>query len=403
MLFINIDDVDLSSIRFLRRNNAVVVFRVRHRGLGELVVKTSPCVYKKLEEVMNNLRCGNVETITPCCRGDRATERIIEEAEVLKALKGHRYMVEYYGDRFADLPAIVTKYYPRSLRDIVGVYGKRFSHKEAVRLLIKVGSALSHMHRHGYVHGDVKPSNILIGDDGEPKLADFSTALRVLEGRCVEAKGFTPGFSAPEQVGRGVVCYESDVYALASLYVYLVCGESPANAGACGVRLPRAVQRALAKDPTKRPSMDSFLTSLKDIVTEKEFFLEGLGKRFKLEPGRQRYVIGRSNACDIVINDEYVSHHHCELVYDEIENTWKVRDHGSLNGTIIERGNNKVIVFMGRRCDQSTHYKELARRLGTGVMEEYLQDGDKILIAYSFKTQKARARFKYVEVRHNPP
>jgi len=109
------------------------------------------------------------------------------------------------------------------------------------------------------------------------------------------------------------------------------------------------------------------------------------------------YEVGRSSDCDIVIEDDYVSEHHCNLIYDEAENTWKVVDDSSLNGTVIERSGNIIVVFIGRRAKESNYYADLVKEAGVGSMEEYLENGDKILLAYSFKTRRARIELKYVE------
>jgi len=46
-----------------------------------------------------------------------------------------------------------------------------------------------------------------------------------------------------------------------------------------------------------------------------------------------------------------VSRHHYEVVYDGLENTWKIQDKGGPNGTVIERGRDRIIIFIGRRIE----------------------------------------------------
>jgi serine/threonine-protein kinase len=97
---------------------------------------------------------------------------------------------------------------------------------ERVDVAIKVARALGHAHRCGVVHLDVKPENVLVDRDGEPKLTDFSLARHYgSETRPITREGVVAGtvwFMSPEQAGaRGDLGPESDVFSLgATLYTY---------------------------------------------------------------------------------------------------------------------------------------------------------------------------------------
>jgi eukaryotic-like serine/threonine-protein kinase len=80
-----------------------------------------------------------------------------------------------------------------------------------------VASAMTHMHRRGVYHGDLKPSNIMLSKNGQVKLIDFGTAwIRGQEKNRVQG---TPQFMAPEQVTEKVVDEKTDIYNLgATMY-----------------------------------------------------------------------------------------------------------------------------------------------------------------------------------------
>jgi hypothetical protein len=83
------------------------------------------------------------------------------------------------------------------------------STRQRVQLLINVLGALAHAHRHLVIHADLKPPNILVTAEGEPKLLDFGAAQWAGLGR---PDGLTPLFASPEQISGARLTAASDVY-----------------------------------------------------------------------------------------------------------------------------------------------------------------------------------------------
>lgn len=165
--------------------------------------------------------------------------------------------------------------------------GERFDVAEAVRLIARVGSAISAAHAAGILHRDVKPANILVDGYGEPRLADFGLA-RVAE----QAEGerslvmYTPLYAAPEQRLDEPIDERTDQYGLAVTLFALLEGGPPQPVGGRSdgtVRLhslltdgppplrrpdaPTAVQevvrRGMATSPADRfESVDAFTRAL---------------------------------------------------------------------------------------------------------------------------------------------
>jgi serine/threonine-protein kinase len=99
-----------------------------------------------------------------------------------------------------------------------------------VELLVAIVEAVAAAHRMLVVHSDIKPSNVLIGPDGKPKLIDFgiSTALREANAESSATVGvsglFSPGYAAPEQISREPITVATDVFGLGALAYRLLTG-----------------------------------------------------------------------------------------------------------------------------------------------------------------------------------
>ncbi|MGE3818219.1 MAG: serine/threonine protein kinase [Isosphaeraceae bacterium] len=84
-------------------------------------------------------------------------------------------------------------------------------------MFCQVASALSHMHRRGVFHGDMKPQNIMLSKTGQVKLIDFGTCW--IRGQNKDRVQGTPQYIAPETASEKIVDARSDVYNLgATMY-----------------------------------------------------------------------------------------------------------------------------------------------------------------------------------------
>lgn len=132
--------------------------------------------------------------------------------------------------------------------------------RDRVRLFVRICEAINYAHQRGVIHRDLKPGNILVSDDGRPKVLDFGLAritdadapavsLATESGRLV---GTLP-YMSPEQA-RGqvdVIDVRTDVYALGVILYEMVTGELPVRVA--NTALHEAVQR-ICESPPRNPS-----------------------------------------------------------------------------------------------------------------------------------------------------
>ncbi len=121
---------------------------------------------------------------------------------------------------------------------------------DALRIASEVASALDYAHRHGVVHRDVKPENILI-HDGQALVADFGIALAASKasGSRMTETGMslgTPHYMSPEQaMGEREITARSDVYAIGAVLYEMLTGEPPFT----GNTAQAVVARVLTESP----------------------------------------------------------------------------------------------------------------------------------------------------------
>jgi len=100
--------------------------------------------------------------------------------------------------------------------------GKVLSQKEIMELVEPILNGLSHIHKYGVYHKDIKPANIYIRKDDEPMLIDFGASV-------TSAHLLTPAYAPIEQVNRNLSEYGAytDLYALGVMMYEMVMGYKP--------------------------------------------------------------------------------------------------------------------------------------------------------------------------------
>jgi serine/threonine-protein kinase len=184
-------------------------------------------------------------------------ERFRREAQNSAALN-HPAIVAVYDTgetqtEYGPLPYIVMEYVDgRTLRDMVKTQGP-LSGKRAMEVMADVSAALDFSHRHGIVHRDVKPANVMITRSGAVKVMDFGIARAVHDGQAAVTQTAavigTAQYLSPEQARGEAVDGRSDVYASGCVLFELLTGEPPFTGDS-----PVAVAYQHVREDPKSPS-----------------------------------------------------------------------------------------------------------------------------------------------------
>ena len=253
-------------------------------------------VYRAMDELLG--RVVAVKMLREQFTADREfVERFRREAQAAARLS-HPHVVQVFdvgqdqGGHYIVMEFVDGK----SLKQVLRERG-RLSPEAAVAVALGVAKALAHAHRHGLVHRDIKPHNILITAEGLVKVADFGIA-RAASAASLTDSGTILGsvhYFSPEQARGQTIGAPSDIYSLGIVLYEMLAGHVPFTADSpvavalkhihdpvppLGERVPgippaleRAVMHALAKAPGDRPaSAEAFHEELRKAVPEAEEF-----------------------------------------------------------------------------------------------------------------------------------
>src|SRR5262245_25599055 len=230
-------------------------------------------------------------------------ERFAREAQTLARLAHpHVVAVHDYG-RAGELFYLVLEYVDGvNLRAVLKT--RSLSPEQALAIVPQICEALEFAHRHGVVHRDVKPENILLDRAGRVKIADFGLAK--LLGVDVPVGSLTSTgqvlgtlrYMAPERMERPLeVDHRADIYSLGVVFYEMLTGEIPRGRFAppsrkvhIDVQLDEVVLRTLEREPELRYQHASEVKSDVEAI--------GAGRRIERAPPAEQPV---SRICGLAV------------------------------------------------------------------------------------------------------
>ncbi|MGW3265770.1 Stk1 family PASTA domain-containing Ser/Thr kinase [Streptomyces sp. NPDC001056] len=237
----------------------------RYRVDARIAAGGMATVYRALDTRLDRVLA--LKVMHPALAADAAfVERFIREAKSAARLD-HPNVVQVFDQGTDGSYVYMAMEYVSgcTLRDVLRERGA-LRPRAALDILEPVLAALGAAHRAGFVHRDMKPENVLIGDDGRVKVADFGLV------RSVDTVTSTTGsvlgtvaYLAPEQIDQGTADPRVDVYACGVVLYEMLTGAKPHSGDSPAQVLYRHINEDVpppsAQVPGLAPQLDELVAS----------------------------------------------------------------------------------------------------------------------------------------------
>jgi hypothetical protein len=237
-------------------------------GMGVVYVATHLALQRRVA----------LKLIAPALSGDESFRERFKQESMTAASIDHPNVIPIYHAGEEDGSLYITMRYVEGtdLRAMIERRGK-IDAPAAAQIVAEVAAALDAAHARGLVHRDVKPANVLMGENGQAYLTDFGLTKHAASSSGLTKTGMFVGtldYIAPEQLQGGEVDARVDVYALGCVLYQTLTGKVPyprdtepakiwahmqepppsvrEHAGDVPPQFEDVIQRAMAKNPDDR-------------------------------------------------------------------------------------------------------------------------------------------------------
>ncbi len=197
-----------------------VLDEIGRGGMGQ-VFKAEHVIMKRIVAVK----------VLPVSKANPRTEAAFQKEIQLLGKLDHENIVRALDAGYdGNVHYLVTEYVPGiDLRRQISRHGP-LDQQRAVAVIVQAARGLAYAHRHGFVHRDVKPGNILVNRDGRVRVLDLGLAGSLFDQESMRdgQRVGTPGYMAPEQIrSPHAVGPAADVFGLGCSLFYALSGHPP--------------------------------------------------------------------------------------------------------------------------------------------------------------------------------
>src|SRR5580704_15946525 len=263
----------------------------RYEVLGNLGCGATSRVDKARDTVLG--RTVALKTLVHSFGAPTEQKQFLREAQIVSQLS-HPAIVNLYdvGIEDGNVAYLVMEYVPgKTLQQVLAESTGPMPVARACAWISDLAGALHRAHRSGVIHGDIKPANILVTEDGKVKLSDFGIARFATQVSGSGKMMGTPAYLSPEQILGEPQNTRSDMFSLGIVLYQMVTGVAPFDGSSVSAvcaqilqaepvppsqrnplvpsELDRIILRCLAKSSADRyPSAEAFATSLDAAVRQ---------------------------------------------------------------------------------------------------------------------------------------
>jgi tRNA A-37 threonylcarbamoyl transferase component Bud32 len=253
-----------AGIQLTRRGTELAVDRIldqRYRILEPIGAGGSSQVYLAQDTALG--REVAIKVLDPQAAADGTLRKLfVKEARALAQLTHPNIVGVYDVGEVDGLPFIVMEHVAgSSLKQRIERSGA-LPLDDAVRLTDEIANGLAFAHSRGIIHADLKPSNILIDQNDQPKICDFGIARTPAEDSDSPQLFATALYVAPERVEGRPASVASDVYGLGLVVYEMLVGKPPFTSGNAAVLLRDHVVRPPVPPSHLRPSLPKEVDSI---------------------------------------------------------------------------------------------------------------------------------------------
>ena len=203
--------------------NYTIVSLVGKGGMGSVYLAEHK--YIKQQKVAIKVINGNMIN-------DFTRQRLAEEADRLARMNHPNivHFINYHIDEAGSIYLIMEYADGHSLEDYIKNVSGLIVEEKICSFFEPLLDAFDYAHKHKIIHKDIKPSNIIITEEGTPKILDFGIAALLDEGGESKDKDVimgTPSYMSPEQVKGESLDQRSDIYSLGVLLHQMLTGNPP--------------------------------------------------------------------------------------------------------------------------------------------------------------------------------
>ncbi|RMD57782.1 serine/threonine protein kinase [Candidatus Woesearchaeota archaeon] len=229
--------------------------KIDRGGQGEKYIAVDTLKNQRLLKIPNNSKDESAS------RAFYVLDSILKEQDALRTVK-HPSIVELKDvSKAKSEPFNVLEYIEGFDLDRIITSERPYPVQLCVKIATELCDALAEVHKHNLYHGDVKPGNIMMTNDGKIKLIDFG--LSGVPGKTLRCFMGTPHFAAPEQIDRKPEL-ASDIYSAGLTLYALLAGEPPFIGGSY-----RVVCKQLKEDtPDIREKNPAVPCDLAEIISK---------------------------------------------------------------------------------------------------------------------------------------